>query len=324
MSDMTIVATPGSRLHRFLFGTKFAEKYARRALPVLVQWVEEEKFNRRVPNIREHTYQELATILGDVSKTHPMQSALGALGFALEELQECFPKEFGKRIPPIELLVWTKGAKRPGDSGFSFIGVSKKQVQKLPELTLQKLAAQTRQEILAYPHWRKVLKVLHLQPLTLRLPNAESIKKDPSFCGLGGGESLEHERLKEYIKRNYGRLGLAGRHSATLEKILLSGDKIDVLLEHISNCNVIGIEAKSRISSDADLIRGVFQCVKYQSVLEAEEEYLTSQDKTWIPRAVAVLLVTERALPSAIANLAERLGVLHSVVFVPDSFSIPS
>jgi Holliday junction resolvase-like predicted endonuclease len=111
---------------------------------------------------------------------------------------------------------------------------------------------------------------------------------------------------------------------ATIEKRLLSGDEIEVVLEQVSSRKLIGIEVKSRKSNDADLIRGVLQCVKYQAILNATEDYLTSRDKDWIPRAIDVLFVTERTLPPGIAELAKRLGVSRRVVLVPDNFTLPN
>ena len=40
----------------------------------------------------------------------------------------------------------------------------------------------------------------------------------------------------------------------------------------LNNGNQIAVEVKSKISDDADILRGLFQCVKYQSILDAECE----------------------------------------------------
>ena len=53
--------------------------------------------------------------------------------------------------------------------------------------------------------------------------------------------------------------------------ILLSGDRLDVYFE-LNNGSRIAIEVKSVSSSDADVMRGLFQCVKYKSVLDAESK----------------------------------------------------
>jgi hypothetical protein len=325
MSDLNVVTRPGSALHVFFYGESWTAKYARKSLPVLVRWVEEERA-RPSALIQEHTYKELATELGNAKNAHPLQHALGAVGVALLELQKQNPNTFGVKIPPIEMLVWTRGAGRPGDSAFSFVGIKKKDLKNIPESALRSLAGQVRREILAYPHWRKILKALKLQPMTISLPEANTVISDPGFGGRGGGESPDHLRLKHYIAEKYALIGLKGKHLARLEERLLSGDEIDVFLEHVSERRLVGVEVKSRLSSDADLIRGVFQCVKYQAVLGASEDYETARASAWIPRTVEVLLATERALPTPIANLAQRLGVIHVVVKVPVTykFTIPT
>jgi len=321
MSDLEVTTKPGSSLHRFFTGKTWAAVYARKSLPVLVRWVEEEK-SKHSASIREHTYKELATALGNAWNAHPIHFALGVLGDALEELQKQLPATFGSKIPPIQLLVWTQGAGRPGDDAFSFVGIKKKDLKAIPESTLRTLAVEIRREIVAYPHWRRVLKALKLKPFLIDLPTTNTVTSDPGFGGRGGGESSDHLRLKHYIAENYTRIGLKGRHSAQLEHVLLSGDEIDVLLEPAIDRKLIAVEVKSRLSSDADLIRGVFQCVKYRAVLNATEDYETSRSLSWLPRAIEILLVTERALPTPVCDLAKRLGVAYSVIKVPETFQV--
>lgn len=323
MPDLKITAPVGSKLHEFLYGHKWRAEYARKCVPVLVRWIEEENASH-TSTFREHTYQDLATALGNSKIARPIPHALGLLGSTLEELQEQHSDTFGKKIPPLELLVWSKGAGRPGDSGFSWIGIKKSSLESYPEAALQSIAAQVRQKIVAYPHWRKVLKALNLKPLTINLPAGKDVLSDPGFCGRGGKESSEHWRLKHYVADNYSRLGLKGKQAATVEKALLSGDEVDVLLENASGSKVVGVEVKSRISSEADLIRGVFQGVKYRAVLGASEDYEVSRASTWLPRAVDVVLVTELPLPANVAALAKRFGIPHIVVKVPADYVAPT
>ena len=58
-------------------------------------------------------------------------------------------------------------------------------------------------------------------------------------------------------------------------------------------------------SSWGDLQRGIYQCVKYRAVVEAQEK----EDKS--SRWVRVLLVTESSLPEALDRTAKRLNVPH-------------
>jgi hypothetical protein len=151
----------------------------------------------------------------------------------------------------------------------------------------------------------------------------KNVVSDPGFRGRGGGESREHRRLKFYVLENYLRIGLKGKHIGRVEELLLSGDQVDVFFENKAQGRLVGVEVKSRISSEADLIRGVFQCVKYRAVLKASEEYEASRAGGWSQRTVGVLLVTERPLPAQIGELAKRLGVPRAVVRIPDDYVGP-
>jgi hypothetical protein len=319
---LDLVVRSGTALHKFLYGESWASKYARKSLPVLVRWVEEERASQAaVPPV--HTYGELASELGNAKNAHPLQHALGVVGEVLLELQKEYPSTFGANIPPIEMLVWRDGAGRPGDNAFPFAGIAIEDVKKLRESTLRSIAEQVRRKIFAYPHWREVLKALKLQPMTINLPEAKTVISDPGFGGRGGGEGVDHLRLKHYIAENYSLIGLRGKYAARLEEPLLSGDAVDVMLEHVSERRLVGVEVKGRLSLEADLIRGVFQCVKYRAVLNASEEYRTAANSEWLARDVNVLLVTERALPAPLADFAKRLGVPNIVVRVPEVYRIP-
>ena len=59
---------------------------------------------------------------------------------------------------------------------------------------------------------------------------------------------------------------------------------------------MLAIEVKSRDSNWHDLRRGIFQCIKYRAVLQAQERTVTSVD---------VLLVSERGLPADLTRLAK-------------------
>lgn len=120
--------------------------------------------------------------------------------------------------------------------------------------------------------------------------------------GRGGPESQEHHALKTFVCNNPNEIGLRGAVvSARVEARLLSGDEMDV--EFLIGAKRWGIEVKSIRSGDADLERGIYQCVKYRAVMVAESGF-SSEDAD-----CHVLLVAERKLPTALACLAKRLGV---------------
>ena len=99
------------------------------------------------------------------------------------------------------------------------------------------------------------------------------------------------------------RPGLRAENTDT-EVELLSGDRVDVVSK--INDRVIAIEVKSRDSNYADLRRGVYQCVKYKAVLEAQDIRDNPTVESW--------LVTEAKLPGELFRLAGRLGVKKKVI----------
>ena len=119
----------------------------------------------------------------------------------------------------------------------------------------------------------------------------------------GKGESEQHRCLKEWARDNPNAIGLPRGFDGKMESELLSGDRIDVLFTRGEEFAVI--EVKSCLSSDDDLQRGIYQCVKYREVIRA----------TRLPVEVNVLtvLVAERELPAELAARAKLLGVKSRV-----------
>jgi len=303
MSDQNLK----TNLELYNFGTKWSPKYARRALPVLVRWVEEEKA-RLGGEPREFTYTLLAEAVGQPGKAHPIHAALGILGSALKELELQHKLIFGK-IPPIQLIVWSKGKGSPGARGFGFVDLLKEQVEKLSPEARKSLARDIRNQTIQYPHWRQVLHYLDLKPLSLRLPEIGSVTASIDTDGFGHGESEEHKRFKRYLGEHYELLGLRGQFLPTYEDKLLSGDQTDLQLHELKGKIMVCVEVKSRISSDNDLIRGLFQCVKYKAILTAQETYNLARDDNYPAKIVRVILAIGREIDSEIFSLSRLLDV---------------
>jgi hypothetical protein len=306
------------RLEQFLHGQKWAAIYARRSLPILVRFVEQHR-GKPDSEIPVFTYKSLAIAVGQPTHAHPIMAALGTLGFALKELGGQHLPGLGE-IPPIQLLVWSKGKGSPGELAFGFIGKSKEEVQELPARVRHAMALAERTKILEYKSWRKVLAKLGLKPLTLDLPDPESVINSSSGEQSGYGESEEHKRLKFYLGSHYRELHIRGQFAAKFEEKLFSGDVSDLMLDEIRGTRRFGVEVKSRISKDSDLIRGIFQCVKYKAVLTAQEKYESSRTQQWVPKTIEVILASERELPEVLQQLSELLNVKVVRVTVPTSY----
>ena len=83
--------------------------------------------------------------------------------------------------------------------------------------------------------------------------------------------------------------------------MLLSGDEVDVYFETDGRIDLV--EVKSRRSNWHDLQRGVYQCVKYRAVLDAQRKQLMPSS-----RSAATLVVETR--PS---NELLALAKVHDV-----------
>ena len=95
----------------------------------------------------------------------------------------------------------------------------------------------------------------------------EQIRFGQSFGN--GGEGVSHKELKEYIFNNPNVIGIENCISKEKEHILLSADRIDVWFK-LADGSCIAVEVKSHKSTEADVLRGIFQSVKYKAIMDAE------------------------------------------------------
>ena len=127
--------------------------------------------------------------------------------------------------------------------------------------------------------------------------------------GGDGGEGPNHKALREWVQDHPECIDKRLRDvDAETEVELLSGDRVDVVYR--TPRQIVTIEVKSRDSNWPDLQRGIYQCVKYRAVMEAQEEGSGSP--------VRSLLVTESALPADLERIVKRLDVGHLRVSPPD------
>lgn len=115
------------------------------------------------------------------------------------------------------------------------------------------------------------------------------------------GEGPDHQRLKEFIAGNPQVISLPAGLQGIVEYALPSGDSVDVLFQNGDAW--IAVEVKGRQSPEADVARGIFQCIKYRAVVEA---YQASQE---FPPDARAVLVLEAPLPARLVSLKDLLGV---------------
>jgi hypothetical protein len=288
-----------NRVTQFRGGKKSVEKAAE-----TLRWLVKLAEARRAIQ-----YGELGKLIGAHQRV--IGHILGTIGFALEELKSKLPD-----IPPIQILVVNKKKGIPGFSGMSWLVPEKELREKLPLEAQRAICEGAHQRIFKWDHWREVLAAFGLQPLTLsELPLEEALHViETATPHIGEGE--DHRRLKEYVANNPTVIHLSQTiPHGKMEQIMLSGDRMDVFFEMPQEW--VCVEIKAKHSGEADILRGIFQCVKYKAVLEAQRHYLSSAK---FPD-VRVLLVLANELPKGLQRVKQFLGVeVISNIAVPDYF----
>lgn len=266
-----------------LTGDKLYKERARAALPLLV---------RQATAAKPIFYSSLAGELG-MPNPRNLNYVLGSIGQAMARLS----KQWKTKVPPLQCLVVNKATGIPGE-GIGWFLIAKEDFGKLPLRRRREIVQAELQHIYAYPHWGEVLAELGIEPSTTDFTDEISSASQ----GFGGGESPEHKRLKEFVAKNPTAIGLPKTMSnGETEYRLPSGDCLDVSFR--TRKHWVAVEVKSHVSDSADLVRGVFQCIKYQAILDA---VLLSESKAINARAVLVLA---DKLPDSLQPLCNLLGV---------------
>ncbi len=232
-------------------------------------------------------YSDLAKQI-NIPNPRNLNYILGAIGNALIKLDSS--------IPPIQCLVINKQTHFPGDGIDGFF--DKKSFSKLSRSQKTEVLNRALAQIFSYPRWDWVLQQLKLQPIIFDFHQEISIAKHFK----GGGESNFHHDFKYFIANNPSVVGLSDQIGfGQIEYILPSADSIDVVFEDKNT--KIGIEVKSKISSTADILRGLFQCVKYKHLIEAEQIVKNENPDS------RVILALEGKLPHELIIVKNILGI---------------
>ena len=171
-----------------------------------------------------------------------------------------------------------------------------------------RLVERERQLILQYKKWDAIYKKLFDNSAREKIRAISENEADYGGLPRGGAaESEEHKRLKLWVSNNPKKIGLSSKFGkGQMECPLESGDTVDVMF---AEKNVFrAVEVKSIRSTDKDLKRGIYQCVKYREVKRAEAKPYESD--------IEAILVVERELPVELADRARLLNVKYKVVSV--------
>jgi len=220
---------------------------------------------------------------------------LGAIGNALQLIGE----EWGEKIPPIQCLVLNRQTDLPGD-GISWFIENKEAFLNSPKQIKRQIVGEMLSEIFLYQKWGDVLAFLEIEPLEIDFSGL--IEKLRGKGGMGQGESESHRNFKEWVFNNPSSLNLDNKViSVKMEYLFPSQDAIDIAFRNKDF--FIGVEVKSKISNESDILRGVFQCVKYDALIRAEQTFKK------IPLSSRVILVLEGSFPKSLIPIKNQLGV---------------
>ena len=231
---------------------------------------------------------------------------LGAIGKAIKEQSD----EWGQEVPPLQCLVVNKHTGLPGEGVAWFISDLKNFEKRTPEERKQILGIELI-KVFHFQQWERVLAAFGLQPVKPS-PLVETLIKKAGVRG-GVGECEDHKRLKEYIANNPDIIGLSGFGKGETEYCFPSADRIDVVFRKENQW--VGVEVKGPSSPDEDLVRGLFQSVKYAALREAELKTQSRQGK------FEIILVMSRKLPANLKETRNLLGVtVVDGIIVPEQY----
>lgn len=262
-------------------GDQLFQQRARLAFPLLVRQAELQ---------RPIVYGDLAEELG-MPNPRNLNYVLGSIGNTLEGLA----KSWRVTVPPLQALVINRQTGLPGEGISWFFRADK--FDELPTDKKRAVIDGAHSAIYAFPRWKEILDLLSLE-----YPTPNVVDDLHAAARFGGGEGEAHRAFKERVASRPDLFGLPkGTPTGQIELSLPSGDRLDVSFEREGLW--IAAEVKTAQAPEADLVRGLFQCVKYRAVLKAVERVSGGV------RDVRAVLVLEGRLPGRLIQLRNMLGV---------------
>lgn len=268
-------------------GENWGSHIARLALPVIL-WA--------AKNGSTITYKQLAEELnarhGEEIKTRMTLYGwpVGKIGHMMEKLSD----EWGVEVPPVNGIVVNQQTHLPGDGVDGFIKrYFKKHYKKnMTKANRNGMAEEVMEFVWDYIYWDKVALYFgfkQLKPVSVLVDaDKDDPIKLPRMPKVAGGypESPQHKSLKKWAANNPKFFSRYGKFpKGKNEYNLSSGDSLDVYLKNDVSC--LAIEVKGSNVSEAEIFRGIFQCVKYRVTLRAMQ--LASNEPT---NAQSVLLTS--------------------------------
>ncbi|MBC6428812.1 MAG: hypothetical protein GDA55_06245 [Cellvibrionales bacterium] len=159
-------------------------------------------------------------------------------------------------------------------------------------------------EVYAYQNWGTVFEEVFGEKLQSPPPPQGTEKDGETFRR--SGEGPNHKKLRLWVQDNPAKIDPAfTEFRAETEFVLESADRVDVVF--FGPEKTVVVEVKSIDSNDADIRRGVFQCIKYRAVMEA----MTEMDARRTKPKIKAILVTQVPLPKDLKPIARKNCIRH-------------
>ena len=253
-------------------------------IPILIRWAKQ--------GLTNMTYQHLMNELGK-----PTFSGIGKqLGY-VDDVFRRLREETDEEIPTLNALVKSKSTGLPSP-GFSYVYTS---YDDMTENEKKIFVLGLNKEAIDYQKWDWVLSSLNLKPSEINITESKKLIRSGKYYG-NGGEGEKHKELKEYIYSHPEVIGIKLISFKEMEHTLLSGDRLDVYFE-LNDGSKVAVEIKPSTSADDDILRGLFQCVKYKTILDAEDMVDCKKPEN------SVILVIGGELSSENRKVKDILGI---------------
>jgi hypothetical protein len=204
----------------------------------------------------------------------------------------------GETVPLLQALVVNQNTKLPSDGLKEFN-------QTYPSLSNEKkrdfVYSEYKRIFEFGDRWTKVLSTLCIKKNNTGYSECNK-RTSKSHNPYGSEGSPEHKALRDFIANNPSIVDInSSNMKGITEYPLKSGDMIDVVF--YTKDSIVGVEVKSLRSGNDDLERGLYQCVKYSSVLEAEKIINKTNYN------VCCVLAIEGELTSKLRRVQKNLGI---------------
>lgn len=218
----------------------------KKAIPLMIHWAKIGKTNNSYGDLIHHfgysRYMGIGKVLGNIHNVFvELETVLGM---------------DRNSLPTLNGLLKDPKTGLPSD-GFDYVI---EEYSLMSTESQKTFAEKCDKEAISFKNWDYILSVLGLKE-EVSTEDENKIRSGGNFGNCGEGEA--HRTLKNFIASHPEIVGAT--EQGNTEEILLSGDRLDVWFP----ISKIAVEVKPMSSPDDDILRGLYQCVKYKAVLDA-------------------------------------------------------